>query len=186
MTPYFFPRFIDTCIRMEAEKVTSGGVGLFIDIYPLDGLGDDFFTDGGAKERKLVAFKKRMVLSAEFASYKRFYPSPKGFLRSVPKSIWYICAKLMGANYFLKKLEDLKDLYPYDACSRVGLNIWDDGFYAAEKWQYEDYELLPFEGLQVKVPKGYLQILEATYGDWRQLPPEKDRIGHHFYEIYPK
>lgn len=184
--PYAIPRFCDTRYRLEMEKVTNGGMGIFIDIYPLDGLGDDFFADGGARERQLTAFKNRMALGAELACYKKFYPSPRGFLRSVPKFAYYVYAKLFGAEYFLKKLESLQNLYPFDGCTRVGLNIWDDSFYIAEKWHYEDYELLPFEGVQVKVPKGYLQLLEATYGDWRQLPPEHERIGHHGYEIYPK
>ena len=34
--------------------------------------------------------------------------------------------------------------------------------------------------------KAYDIILRTTYGDYMQLPPEKDRIHHHLYKAYLK
>ena len=34
--------------------------------------------------------------------------------------------------------------------------------------------------------KHYDEILRTTYGDYMQLPPEKDRIYHHLYRAYKK
>ena len=30
------------------------------------------------------------------------------------------------------------------------------------------------------------EVLRHTYGDYMQLPPEKDRIGHHYFKAYRK
>ena len=29
-------------------------------------------------------------------------------------------------------------------------------------------------------------ILKDTYGDYMELPPEEERVGHHFYKAYKK
>lgn len=39
-------------------------------------------------------------------------------------------------------------------------------------------ERLPFENIEVNVPHNVKKHLEKTYGDYMQLPPEKERIGH--------
>jgi lipopolysaccharide cholinephosphotransferase len=45
---------------------------------------------------------------------------------------------------------------------------------------------VPFEGCTLKAPAAYDQVLRRLYGDYMKLPPEEDRIGHHFYRTYKK
>ena len=45
---------------------------------------------------------------------------------------------------------------------------------------------MSFDKYEFRVPKHYDEILRHEYGDYMQLPPEKDRIGHHFYKVYKK
>ena len=40
------------------------------------------------------------------------------------------------------------------------------------------YVLKPFEDTEVMVMEDYDEILRITYGDYMQLPPEEDRVGH--------
>ncbi len=51
-----------------------------------------------------------------------------------------------------------------------------------KKWlrkSFEDYILMDFEGLKMRAPVGWDQILTANFGDWRQLPPvEKRGLWH--------
>lgn len=35
-----------------------------------------------------------------------------------------------------------------------------------------------FEGKQYPIPQNYHEVLEATYGDYMQLPPEENRVAH--------
>lgn len=32
----------------------------------------------------------------------------------------------------------------------------------------------------------YDPVLRQTYGDYMKLPPENERIGHHYYSAYRK
>ena len=38
---------------------------------------------------------------------------------------------------------------------------------------------LIFEGREFPVPRNWERYLEASYGDWRQLPPPEQRVPHH-------
>ncbi len=38
---------------------------------------------------------------------------------------------------------------------------------------------VPFEGIQVMIPKGYDKVLTVVYGDYMTLPPEEKRNPTH-------
>lgn len=40
---------------------------------------------------------------------------------------------------------------------------------------FDDYVMMPFEGVNVRVPAGYEELLVKLYGKWREYPPEKER-----------
>lgn len=43
---------------------------------------------------------------------------------------------------------------------------------------------LPFEGIQVCVPKDFDVILTHIYGDYMKLPPVEARVGHHYVTAF--
>ena len=130
--PYMITRISDDRyeIRMENEK--PFGMGVFIDIYPYDGLGNE--------QREAI------------------------------------------------RLEKLARVRPYDLSKYVGCVIWlswgvKDMY--LRKW-FDAYTYMPFEQYRFRVPAAYDKILRHTYGDYMQLPPEEDRVGHHYYKAYKK
>lgn len=50
-----------------------------------------------------------------------------------------------------------------------------------EKSWYEDYVLMPFGPLYVRVPKDYEAFLKYVYGDYMKLPPKEKRVSHHYH-----
>lgn len=53
----------------------------------------------------------------------------------------------------------------------------------------EDFdETIPhvFEEYEFNIMKGYHNYLTCAFGDYMQLPPEKDRHPHHYYTAYWK
>ena len=61
-----------------------------------------------------------------------------------------------------------------------------NGVYPIERSTFEDLCEHEFEGKKFYIPKNYHEFLTKRYGDYMQLPPEEDRIAHHFYRIYKK
>lgn len=43
------------------------------------------------------------------------------------------------------------------------------------KFYFEEICYLPFEDIKIPVPKYYDEILTRLYGNWHQIPPEKER-----------
>jgi len=79
--------------------------------------------------------------------------------------------------YYTFSLEESK----YVVCM-----VWDWPIKPKEKKHFEEFTYLPFEGIQVKVPKEYDAVLRSSYGDYMQLPPEEQRVPHHEYCLYRK
>lgn len=48
----------------------------------------------------------------------------------------------------------------------------------------DDYMDIPFEKMVVRSIVDYDQCLSHCFGDYMQLPPEKDRVPHHHYKVY--
>ena len=137
--PYMITRISDDryIIKMENEK--PYGMGVFIDIYPYDGL--------GTTEKEAVTY-----------------------------------------DYFQKKLNQLVKLKEYEDSNYIGCVVWLSGGKKEiflRKW-FDETVMVPFEKYQFRVPKDYDEVLRHTYGDYMQLPPEKDRIGHHYFKAYRK
>lgn len=50
------------------------------------------------------------------------------------------------------------------------------------KW-FEETVKVPFEGIEVCLPKEYDKFLRARFGDYMQLPPEEQRVAHHYADV---
>lgn len=182
--PYMITRISDIryVIKMENEK--PYGMGVFIDIYPYDGLGK---TKGEAVKYGLKG--DRLSSFCYQATRDHFaIETTTSFLRKVLKFPVYLYAKLRGKDYFQNKLEKLAGVKAYEENEYVGCIVWlswgeKDIF--PRKW-FDETILVPFEGYEFRVSKYYDDVLSQEYGNYMELPPEKDRIGHHFYKVYRK
>lgn len=51
---------------------------------------------------------------------------------------------------------------------------------------FDSFTEVVFEGRKFSAISGYDDYLKCAFGDYMQLPPEKDRIPHHFFKAYWK
>lgn len=182
--PYMITRISDDRyeIRMENEK--PFGMGVFIDIYPYDGMGKT------QKEAIQFGMKGDRLSSLCYQATREHFAieTTTSLIRKIIKYPVYRIAKWMGKDTFQKRLEKLARVKAYDESNYVGCVIWlswgeKDIF--PRKW-FDETILAPFGKYQFRIPKYYDEILRHEYGDYMQLPPEKDRIGHHFFKVYKK
>lgn len=182
--PYIITRIGDTRYELEVENEKKYGIGTFIDIYILDGLGND------VDEAKKFLFKMKPQASFIFlATRLRFTMGlTKGLLRKALKYPSYIYAKIMGPSFFVKKLEKAACKYSYEDSLYVGCVIWavNGAREVFKKDLIENTILMDFEGCKFRVPEDYDNILKQIYGNYIKMPPEADRIPHHTYDAYLK
>lgn len=171
---YTYTKIFDTnttLIENIKEKLIRG---VFLDVFPLDGIGDS------EKEARRLYFK----LSAKLNFYStRVCAIRKG--RSWWKNLAvYIMSGLPIINNRALRINIDRTCKKrdYDASKWVGnlMGAW--GF----------KELMPksimgkpreycFEGLKVFGAEDFDGYLTHLYGDWRKLPPKDKQISHHDY-----
>lgn len=182
--PYMITRISDDRYTIVMDNEKPYGMGVFIDIYPYDGLGNT------KKEAKKFGMKGDRLSSWCYQSTREHFAveTTTNPIKKIVKFPVYCVAKLTGKNFFQNKLEKLANVKDYDSSEYVGCVVWlswgeKDIF--PRKW-FEESIKMPFGKYEFRVPKCYDEVLRHEYGDYMQLPPEKDRVGHHGYKAYRK
>lgn len=182
--PYMIGRISDNRYYLEVENEKDYGIGVFVDIYPFDGLGN-------TRKESLKFAKKGDRLSSlcyQATREKFVIGNTKAFFRKIIKYPVFIFSKIIGKEYFQRKLALLVGIKKYEESDYVGCIIWISGgerdVYKKE-WLEETIEL-SFCNHMVSVPKKYDKILKNIYGDYMKLPSKEEQIGHHFYKAFLK
>lgn len=182
--PYMISRVSNDNYFLHVDNEESYGIGLFIDIYPLDGAGDS--------EEEYVRFKKK----ASYYSSLCFLSTRLRCVKNGTKSKFklaikypsFLLAKAFGRDYWMKKLEKMALKYDFYKSKYIGCIVWGkDGEKAIfpRDWLAETVDV-PFEGYMFKAPVKYHEILTRLYKDYMVLPSKKNRIAHHCYRAYIK
>lgn len=182
--PYMITRISDDRYVIEMDNERPYGMGVFIDIYPYDGLGNT------REEAVAYGLKGDLLSSLCYQSTREHFAieTTTSLIRKILKYPVYLFSKMISKEYFQNKLEKLARVKDYDSSEYVGCVVWlswgeKDIF--SRKW-FDETVFMPFEKYEFRVPKDYDKVLRHEYGDYMQLPPEKDRVGHHFYKAYKK
>ena len=178
--PYAYCNVVDRrtyLIEHNARRQT--GKGLFIDVFPLDGMPEDY--DAGLR------CGKRMIDWARLASYINQRPPRSCSPKMLVKRFVMGMVHLLPSEVLLEKVDSLGHRFPFktdgycaqwvcsDRMERVLLPVSD--------WCCTESRLL-FNGVMLPVPNGYDHILETCFGDYMELPPVEERHEHHGIEAF--
>lgn len=182
--PYMITRISDDRYKIVMENEKPYGMGVFIDIYPYDGLGKT------KKEAVKYGLKGDRLSSLCYQATRDHFAieTTTSLFRKIFKFPVYLYAKLRGKDYFQEKLKKLSGLKSYADSEYVGCVVWlsgGDQDICPRSW-FDETILVPFENYEFRVPKQYEDVLHHNYGDYMKLPPEKDRTGHHCFKVYKK
>ena len=182
--PYMISRISDDRYILEMENEESVGMGIFIDIYPYDGLGKtkEESVNFGLKGDRLSSLCYQATRK-HFAIETTTSP-----IRKLIKYPVFLISKIIGKEFFQNRLEKLARSKDYETSEYIGCIIWLSGGEKdifPRKW-FDETIVMPFDKYEFRVPKHFDEVLRHEYGDYMQLPPEKDRIGHHYFKAYRK
>lgn len=169
---YPFMKVIDnSTVVYEKGKSLKKSIGLWIDVFPIDGLPQD--------ENKIKSiYKKNRFLRDIYGAATRSVKETNGFARKVVKFLIKPFAKLYGVKRICKKIDLHSKEIDYETSENVGGILW--GYGPNELLKKKDLVQLPmtFEGYEFSAPKNYDTYLSNLYGDYMQLPPEEKRVCH--------
>ncbi|MBM6763556.1 LicD family protein [Ligilactobacillus agilis] len=182
--PYMITRISDNRYVIDVDNEEPYGMGVFIDVYPYDGLGNS------KKEALKFGLKGDRLSSLCYQATRRRFAieTTTSNVRKILKYPVYLYAKLRGKEVFQRKLAKLAGIKEYDESNYVGCAVWlswgeKDIF--PRKW-FEETMLVNFDKYKFRIPKEYDALLRYEYGDYMKLPPKKERVGHHNYKVYKK
>ncbi len=183
--PYMIGRVSDSRYQIEVENEKPYGMGVFIDIYPYDGLGNSKL---GAILR---GFAGDLLSSLLYSATRVECPVPlyaTGLKRHLGRSAHRL-AKAIGQERLKRWLSSIP-VCDYNSSKYVGCVTWLCGGWSDifERSWIEGKARMPFDDCSLRVPSDPHAFLShiACYGDYMQLPPEDQRYGHHDYVTWKK
>lgn len=184
---YFHPymKLSDNHTVMIADGVKdSGKMGINIDIFPLDGLGNSY--DEAKIHMKRYNFLRSIIAMGNLDHYVQGRNKNLG-VRFIRKGMYYL-SRIMFKQSMTVKINVEAKKYTYADCNFVG-NIVDATYGLKEifpKEYFGDGKMMEFENLQVRVPVNFDGVLSSFYGDYMKLPPVNEQVAIHNYKIYKK
>lgn len=145
--------------------------GLFIDIFPMDGVVEDLQLR--RKQSQKIEMYRGLLLA-------KIYGKKYCYFNQYNEQIWKrYCwvSKILPAGFLNKKFEEWCSKYTDDKAIRVGVHAFVTNFECCY-WYKKDYEsitYISFQGIMVPVPKNYDNCLRIKFGNYLEYPPVEKR-----------
>lgn len=179
--PLAFGKVMDNNTTVWQQRRFPFNFGCYVDVFPLD-LTDIGMMSFGKKWRQFRNLY--MCYRAKISQV-----SLKGVLEDIKAgrfdSFRVILMKIV--LLFKKRKDILKELLIMEASWNKTdgdryVSFTEAGMYMFPKKWFEDYTMMSFEDMEVRVSKYYDEYLTYIYGDYMTLPPENQRKGEGVHE----
>lgn len=184
---YAYARVCDmvkTFVDTGTNPWISGDIGVWIDIFPCDGMPSDASEAKVHLDqvRKAVRYSRWLVLKD--TPWKQ---AKRG--RNLMEKVKFVIKKPISffvRKSFFDKMLALRKSYDYTtsayffATTINGFGEWQP------KVNMSDFELHRFEDTQFYIMSDYGANLKSLYGDYMTIPPENKRIVHSYNKYYWK
>lgn len=182
---YMFAKVMDpnTLVIEKYGNRSNIDMGVYIDVFPLDGLGDT--KEEAVKSLRKINFLHGILIAS---NWKKFFRSKTRPIYYEPIRFAFFClSRVVSYRKLINKAESKYDFDSFDKSKYVGCVCGSYG--VREILEYEtvsEYEDVVFEGTTFKGPKHYDKFLTGFYGDYMQLPPVEKRVTHHTFDALYK
>lgn len=176
---YAYAKFYDTSTTMTERFRKAITRGVFIDLFPLDGIGN---TLEDAKKNFKTINRKNLFLMTRICAYRKGRKWYKNmaifFSRRIPSCF-------VNERKLIKKINELCSFHNFEEFSYVGNLLSTYGFKEILKREvFGQPALYNFENIQIYGAEKYEDYLSQVYGNWRVLPPvEKRQTAHDFIQL---
>lgn len=159
----------------------NDSIGVYIDLFVIDGLGNDYKS--ALKAFRATTFKRELLVAAQWKKFFRSKTRP--WYYEPIRFVFFILSRFVNKQKTFEKIERKYkniDFYSVNYVAAVG------GAYREreinERRVYTDLIDVDFEGNRFKAIAAYDEYLKHNYGDYMQLPPIEKRVSHHTFSAH--
>lgn len=170
-----------TLLTEKDTRDSKVKLGVYVDIFPVDGAGNGF------RSAKLRVMRFQVLhglkITANWTSYhrskmRRWYYEPLRYL-------CYLISRLVSEKHIDRAIDKFLRRKDYERSGYVGRLVGDRGSREVmPKSLFEAVTKVTFEGKEFDAISGYHEFLTRLYGDYMQLPPVHKQVSHHEFEAY--
>ena len=178
--PYFsYAKIIDTRTILIEDISIKNESGVFIDVFPTDGLPDSI-AEIKKKFQRLDWYKNLLNL--------RIQKIEKGISKFhfLIKVVAIPFARMfLNTRSIITKINEISKEQDFEDCETVAFQVL--GYGIKEVTKRSDYNnriLMKFVDDLFYIPSNYDQYLKQLYGDYMTLPPKEEQVTHHGFKAY--
>lgn len=157
---------------------TKEDVGVWIDVFPIDGEAED--EEVWKKEvHRLIQYRNLMFFSRLPHSKFKKNASVRENIKVFWKKVLFFWLPTDLINKKSMKLQSSHDFWASSYCGQMAfLNMWVKKR-MPRKWYDCEYVLQPFEDTDFYITSESDKVLKSLYGNYMELPPEENRVAGH-------
>ncbi|MDT2638335.1 LicD family protein [Enterococcus dongliensis] len=188
---YTFSKLFDPKTKLISKQIfdyEGKDAGVFIDIFPLDGVPNEKKTQKNfaiEMDSYKVGFMNTLGLM-----YARSYSYFRSFIKIILKFPFYLNLIRQGDYLYWRELYEKNSLrYPFDQskfCGHLEYIKYDKAIYPTDWFSKDNFERINFEGHKISAIKNTDLFLTKYYGDYMTLPPKEEQVSNHLYDFYWK
>lgn len=168
---YPYAKLLNKCIFVK-EKLLTVQSHLWIDIFPLDGLPNNFILRNC--HLSIINFLKYLRWQSDVNRHV-YNQAWKSYVKKI---IFFPCL-ILGSNRISVIINKFAKKYEIKKSKNVACVV---GKYnkkeCVDKSVFSSMRITQFENLKVSIPDGYDIYLHNLYGNYMKLPTESDRLKH--------
>lgn len=176
-------RVFDNRYRVVEDIFGDYGLGVFVDVYPVDGLGNELDF---ARSVNSYAIDLADIVVDVTRKDTHVWKKAHSSMGRLKQWLIFRYRKLKGHRYYLSQLQEYAMSRPFEDYKYVGNINWTWLPLCFEREWFNDLIKVPFEDGEFCIVKEYDSMLRQQYGDYMQLPPEDKRVYHHCYTAIKK
>ncbi|WP_288887387.1 phosphorylcholine transferase LicD [uncultured Eubacterium sp.] len=166
--PYTFPKIVakDTVLIEKSLESLDYSCGVYIDVFPIFGIDDN----------KFIRFYKEKKRYLRYALLKAYYHDT--FSAGHRKWLKILSRTIINPEKVQKQLETT-----YRSVCQDTKYLIDPGVFhkdaLIQRQIFKETIYMPFEGVEMPMPGGYDIYLNDYYGEYMNLPSERERVSRH-------
>lgn len=179
---YNYCKVVDTnTILYEDGCIPINNMGIYVDIFPLDGMPDE-------REKTEQQLKKLIKLRKKISSFGHVFPRVRKNIVIYFYNIYtYIYCRKHDLITFQNKYLQEVDKYEYEKAKYVYATGGAYGIKSVflKKW-FDKEVTVQFEGYQFPAPCGFDEMLHQLYDNYMELPSKDRQVSRHMYKAFYK